>query len=128
MFARRVLITAGTPGHMYLDDRQAKWLQERHRHVRKRGNQPTTCTRIVLDGHVRHGLVDGLHPVAHGELVYDLLRRLLEVNLPGIVPFGIRDLHHAVVLDVCHIVEEVLLEGKNKKETEKKKRKRLWER
>ena len=26
MLASRVLITAGTPGHMYLDDRQAKWL------------------------------------------------------------------------------------------------------
>ena len=26
MLASRVLITAGTPGHMYLDERQAKWL------------------------------------------------------------------------------------------------------
>lgn len=29
MFASRVLITAGTPGHMYLDDKQAKWLEMR---------------------------------------------------------------------------------------------------
>lgn len=28
MLASRVLITAGTPGHMYLDDRQAKCLEE----------------------------------------------------------------------------------------------------
>lgn len=28
MLASRVLITAGTPGHMYLDDKQAKWLLE----------------------------------------------------------------------------------------------------
>ena len=27
MLASRVLITAGTPGHMYLEERQAKWLQ-----------------------------------------------------------------------------------------------------
>lgn len=27
MLASRVLITAGTPGHMYLDDKQAKWLR-----------------------------------------------------------------------------------------------------
>lgn len=27
MFASKVLMTAGTPGHMYFDDRQAKWLQ-----------------------------------------------------------------------------------------------------
>lgn len=26
MLASRVLITAGTPGHMYFDDKQAKWL------------------------------------------------------------------------------------------------------
>lgn len=28
MLASRVLITAGTPGHMYLEDRQAKCLGE----------------------------------------------------------------------------------------------------
>lgn len=27
MLASRVLITAGTPGHIYLDDKQAKWLR-----------------------------------------------------------------------------------------------------
>lgn len=27
MFASKVLITAGTPGHMYLEERQAKCLQ-----------------------------------------------------------------------------------------------------
>lgn len=26
MLASRVLITAGTPGHMYLEDKHAKWL------------------------------------------------------------------------------------------------------
>lgn len=59
-------------------------------------------------GLVRHGLVDGLHSVAHGELVHDLLGSLLKVDLPRVVPFGVGDLHHAVVLDVGHIVEEVL--------------------
>jgi len=29
MLASRVLITAGTPGHMYLDDRQAKCLERK---------------------------------------------------------------------------------------------------
>lgn len=31
MLASRVLITAGTPGHMYFDDKQAKWLRTRER-------------------------------------------------------------------------------------------------
>lgn len=46
----------------------------------------------------RHGLVDGFHPIAHGKLIHDLLCRLIKVNLPGVVPFGVGDLHHAVVL------------------------------
>lgn len=60
---------------------------------------------------VRHGLVDGLHPVTHGELIHNLLRGLLKVHLPGVVAFGVRDLHHAVVLDVGDVVEEVLRDG-----------------
>lgn len=59
----------------------------------------------------RHGLVDGLHAVAHGELIHNLLGRLVIVNLPSIVPLGVWDLHHAVVLHVRHEVEEVLRPG-----------------
>lgn len=60
---------------------------------------------------VRHGLVDGLHPITHGELVHNLLGGLFEVHLPGVVSFGVGDLHHAVVLDVGDVVEEVLRGG-----------------
>ena len=59
-------------------------------------------------GDSRHGLIDGFHTVAHGELIHYLLGGLLKVHLPGIVTFGVGDLHHSVVLDVCHIVEQVL--------------------
>lgn len=65
---------------------------------------------------VRHGLVDGLHPVTHGELVHDLLGGLLKVHLPGVVAFGVGDLHHAVVLDIGDVVEEVLRGGRRWKE------------
>ena len=61
---------------------------------------------------IRHGLVDGLHAIAHGKLIYYFLWSLLEVNLPCIIPFGIRDLHYTIVLDIGHIVEEVLRKNK----------------
>lgn len=64
------------------------------------------------NGDIRHGLVDGLHTITHGKFIDNLLRGLLKVNLPCIIPFGIRDLHHTVVLNICHIVEEVLQRGK----------------
>ena len=56
----------------------------------------------------RHSLIDGLHTVAHGKLIHNLLGGLLKVDLPRVVPFGIGDLHHSVVLDVRHIMEQVL--------------------
>lgn len=65
--------------------------------------------RAASEG-LRHGLVDGFHAVSHRELVDDLLRRLLEVHLPSIVALGIWDPHHTVVLDVGHVVEQVLPE------------------
>lgn len=66
----------------------------------------------LSNSNIRHGLVDGLHSVTHGKLIYNLLGSLLKVDLPCIIPFGIRDLHHTVVLDIRHIVEEVLQRGK----------------
>ncbi len=45
MLASRLLITAGTPGHMYLDERHEKCLKERetdvrfsHKHTHERPN------------------------------------------------------------------------------------------
>lgn len=70
------------------------------------------CEVRLSDGDVRHGLVDGLHSITHSKLIYNLLRSLLKVHLPCIIPFGVRDLHHTCVLDICHIVEEVLQRGK----------------
>lgn len=54
---------------------------------------------------LRHGLVDGFHSVSHGELVHDLLRRLLEIDFPGVVSFSVRDLHHAAVLLLSGVLE-----------------------
>ena len=34
---------------------------------------------------LRHSLIDGFNAVAHGELVDDLLRRRIEIRLPGIL-------------------------------------------
>lgn len=69
---------------------------------------------IISDSNIRHCLVDGLHSITHGKLIYNLLGSLLKVNLPCIIPFSIRDLYHTVVLDVRHIVEEVLQRGNMK--------------
>lgn len=38
MLASKVLITAGTPGHMYLDDKHAKCLKDRN-HILKDSSQ-----------------------------------------------------------------------------------------
>lgn len=38
MLASKVLITAGTPGHMYLDDKHAKCLKDRN-HIFKDSSQ-----------------------------------------------------------------------------------------
>ena len=55
----------------------------------------------------RHGLVNGLYPVAHRELVDDLLCRLLEVHLPCLVPLRVRQLHRPARL-LAQVVEQVL--------------------
>lgn len=56
----------------------------------------------------RHGLVYRFYSITHSKLVHNLLRCLFEVDLPGVVTFSIWDLHHAVVLKIRHIVEEIL--------------------
>ena len=61
----------------------------------------------------RHGLVDGLDAVSHGELVDDFLSRLVEVDLPGVVPFGCRQLHVAPFL-LAQEMEDILKEWLNK--------------
>ena len=48
--------------------------------------------------HSRHGLEYALYPVSQGELVYDLLVALLEVDLPGVLAVGLGELHVAAVL------------------------------
>ncbi|TNN72095.1 hypothetical protein EYF80_017672 [Liparis tanakae] len=70
MLASRVLITAGTPDSMYLEDRHEKWL--------------------LGD--------NGLDAVAHGELVHDVLLHLAIVNLPRVVALRRRDRHGAAAL------------------------------
>lgn len=61
--------------------------------------------------YIRHGLVDGLHSVAHGKLINNLLWSLLKVNFPCVIPFSIGNFNYAIVLDVRHIVKEVLHQG-----------------
>ena len=55
----------------------------------------------------RHGLVYGLYPVAHRELVDDLLGRLLKVHLPRLVPLRVRQLYRPARL-LAQVVEQVL--------------------
>ncbi len=57
---------------------------------------------------LRHGLIDRFDSVSHGELVHGLLRRLIVVHFPGVIAFGIRDLHPAAVLLLCGVEEDVL--------------------
>lgn len=71
------------------------------------------CSVVIMESFIRclcsrHGLVDRFHSISHGELVHDLLRRLLIVHFPGVIAFGIGDLHHTAVLLFCGVVEDVL--------------------
>lgn len=92
---------------------------DRDRRVKSNSERPRVLYIKRPIQNLRHGLIDGLHPVTHGKLVYNLLRGLLKVDLPCIVPFGVGDLHHTVVLDICHIVEEVLRRGKRERVSER---------
>lgn len=56
----------------------------------------------------RHGLIDGLHSVSHGELIHYLLGHVVIVDLPGLLPFHLGDLHHPAVLILGQVVEQVL--------------------
>lgn len=59
--------------------------------------------------YIRHSLIDGLHSVSHGEFIHYLLGDVVKVDLPCILPFHLRDLHHAVVLCLSQVVEQILL-------------------
>lgn len=72
----------------------------------KGGNPPPPLQRI------RHGLVDGLDPITHCELVHYFLRHVVEVDLPSIVAASVRDLHRSLTEHVCGVVEEVLRKRK----------------
>lgn len=56
----------------------------------------------------RHGLINGLHSVSHGELIHYLLGHVVKVDLPGLLPFHLGDLHHPAVLHLGQVVEQVL--------------------
>lgn len=57
---------------------------------------------------VRHGLVDGLDPITHCELVHYFLSHVVKIDLPGVVAASVRDLHRTLTEHVCGVVEEVL--------------------
>lgn len=58
---------------------------------------------------VSHGLIDWLDAVSHGELIDNFLWRFVEVNLPGVVAFGLRKLHQAHVL-LAEIMKNILVQ------------------
>ena len=59
----------------------------------------------------RHGLVDGLDAVSQSELVDNLLARLVKVNLPALLPLGVREVDLSSIL-ITQIMEEVLMEAR----------------
>lgn len=77
----------------------------------------------VLHLSSRHSLIDWLHSVAHGKLIHYLLRSLIKVHLPRIIPFSIRNLHNTRALHICDKVEEVLGRGR---EGERARKRNAW--
>ena len=56
-----------------------------------------------------HGLVDGLDAIAESKLIYNLLARLIKVDLPTLFTLGIRQTDLSTVL-LAEVVEQVLVE------------------
>ena len=55
-------------------------------------------------------MVDGLDTVSQSELVDNLLARLVKVNLPALLPLGVREVDLSSIL-ITQIMEEVLMEA-----------------
>ena len=60
---------------------------------------------------VGHGLVDGLNAVSEGKLINNLLAWLVKVNLPALLPLGVREVDLSSIL-IAQIMEEVLMEAR----------------
>ena len=56
-------------------------------------------------------MVYGLDAVSQSKLVHNLLARLVEVDLPALLAFGIREVDLASIL-LTEIMEEVLMEAR----------------
>lgn len=86
---------------------QAGEVSEEEKHSLSCRSQSSAGT-LEEASHSRHGLVDGLDAVAHGELIHDLLRHVIKVDLPGVVSAGFGDLDSALTEDIGGVVEQVL--------------------
>ena len=60
--------------------------------------------------YLRHGLKDGFDAVSHGELVNQLLRRLVIVHLPAVVALNLWQFDASSVHLFRQVVEEVLVQ------------------
>lgn len=58
----------------------------------------------------RHGLVDGLDAVSHGELVHCFLRHIIKIDFPRVVSTRVGDLHHPLSQHIVGMMEKVLEE------------------
>ena len=56
-------------------------------------------------------MVDGLDAVSQSELVDNLLARLVKVDLPALLPLGVREVDLTSIL-LTQIMEEVLMEAR----------------
>lgn len=66
------------------------------------------CTKDNTKCILRHGLVYWFNAVTHCKFIHNLLSCLIKIHLPGIISFGIGDLHHPIPLHICEMVKEVL--------------------
>lgn len=49
---------------------------------------------VFLDS--RHGLVDGLNPIAHGKLIHYFLSHIIKVDFPRIVSTSLWNFYHTL--------------------------------
>lgn len=58
--------------------------------------------------YLRHSLINGFNPIAHGKLIDYFLGSIIKENLPGFIPFDLWDFHCTIRFHFSQVMEQIL--------------------
>lgn len=58
--------------------------------------------------YLRHSLINGFNPIAHGKLINYFLGSIIKENLPGFIPFDLWDFHCTIRFHFSQVMEQIL--------------------